>query len=119
MLFVKREKGKEEIFEFVISKVTETHTDGQLKCEVTAEGLAFQELGKVGYKISLLSDDFNEEYNKWAESDKTAPEPKNNLNYWCNKIFENSRWDYEIQMDWTAYDGIINPDLTNESNVFS
>ena len=114
LIFNKGEKGKEEIFEFVISKVTETHTDGQLKCEVTAEGLAFQELGKVGYKISLLSDDFIEEYNKWAESDKTAPEPKNNLNYWCNKIFENSRWDYEVQMDWTAYDGIINPDLTNE-----
>ena len=114
LIFNKGEKGKEEIFEFVISKVTETHTDGQLKCEVTAEGLAFQELGKVGYKISLLSDNFIEEYNKWAESDKTAPEPKNNLNYWCNKIFENSRWDYEIQMDWTAYDGIINPDLTNE-----
>lgn len=114
LIFNKGEEGKEEIFEFVISKVTETHTDGQLKCEVTAEGLAFQELGKVGYKISLLSEDFIEEYSQWAESDKTTPEPKNNLNYWCDKIFENSRWDYEIQMDWSAYDGIINDDLTNE-----
>lgn len=114
LIFNKGEEGKEEIFEFVISKVTETHADGQLKCEVTAEGLAFQELGKVGYKISLLSEDFIEEYSQWAESNKTTPEPKNNLNYWCDKIFENSRWDYEIQMDWSAYDGIINDNLTNE-----
>lgn len=113
LIFNKGEKGKEEIFEFVISKVTETHTDGQLKCEVTAEGLAFQELGKVGYKISLASDDFIEEYSKWDKSDKTTPEPKNNLNYWCDKIFKNSRWEYEIQMDWSAYDGIINENLSN------
>lgn len=114
LIFNKGEKGKEEIFEFVITKVTETHTDGQLKCEVTAEGLAFQELGKVGYKISLSSEDFINEYNEWAESDKTKPEPKNNLNYWCNKIFENSRWDYEVQMDWAAYDGIIVEDILVE-----
>lgn len=114
LIFNKGEKGKEEIFEFVITKVTETHTDGQLKCEVTAEGLAFQELGKVGYKISLSSEDFINEYNDWAESDKSTVEPKNNLNYWCDKIFTNSKWSYEIQMDWTAYDGVINKSLTND-----
>lgn len=62
LIFNKGEKGiegqedKEAIFEFVITRVIETHTNGQLRCEVTAEGLAFQELGKVGYKISLSSE---------------------------------------------------------------
>ena len=113
LIFNKGEEG-EEIFEFVISKVTETHTNGQLYCEVTAEGLAFQELGKVGYKISLKSQDFIDEYNEWYNStDENKPaEPKNNLNYWCDKIFKNSKWDYEIQMDWSSYDGVVE-DLDN------
>lgn len=113
LIFNKGNEG-EEIFEFVISKVVETHTDGQLKCEVTAEGLAFQELGKIGYKISLKSEDFINEYSEWAESDKTTEEPKNNINYWCYKLFKNSRWDYEIQMDWSSFDGVV-IDLDNET----
>ena len=113
LIFNKGLQG-EEVFEFVISEVNETHTDGQLYCEVTAEGLAFQELGKVGYKISLMSEDFINEYNEWAKGDKTAAEPKNNINYWCDKLFKNSRWDYEIQMDWSSYDGIIINDISGE-----
>ena len=125
VIFNKGENGKEEIYEFVITKVTETHTDGQLHCEVTAEGLAFQELGKVGYKISLTSQEFLDEYEEWYKSEvgegkpfltqalKDAAEPKNNLQYWCDKIFTNSRWDYEIQMDWSGFDGVT-VDLTNE-----
>ena len=116
LIFNKGEEG-EEIIEFVINDVVETHTDGQLKCEVTAEGLAFQELGKVGYKISLASKDFIDEYSAWAESDKTTAEPKNNINYWCNKIFnKNSHWKYSIQMDWSSFDGIITTDeVDNDS----
>ena len=113
LIFNKGLQG-EEVFEFVISEVNETHTDGQLYCEVTAEGLAFQELGKVGYKISLMSEDFINEYNEWAKSDKTAEEPKNNINYWCDKLFKNSRWDYEIQMDWSSFDGTA-LELDNET----
>ena len=122
---------EEEVFEFVINNVTETHADGQLHCEVTAEGLAFQELGKIGYKISLASQDFLDEYNEWYETtvginseteqfdfqtqeEKEAAEPINNINYWCEKIFTNSKWDYEIQMDWSAFDGITEK-LDNET----
>ena len=136
LIFNKGEKGqngkpkKEEIFEFIITKVSETHTDGQLHCEVTAEGLAFQELGKVGYRISLSSQDFLDEYQEWydstvgenteeksfdfpSEEAKKNAEPKNNINYWCDKIFTNSYWEYEIQMDWSGFDGVTVP-LTNE-----
>ena len=42
-------KGTEDqrIFEFVITKVTETHEGFEKRCEVECEGLAFNELGKV------------------------------------------------------------------------
>ena len=131
-LIFNKGKSEEEIFEFVINKIREEHADGKLYCEVTAEGLAFQELGKVGYKISLSSEDFIEEYNNWYNStvgintenekfdyptdeDKAAAEPKNNINYWCDKILKNSNWSYSIQMDWSSYDGIlINGEVNNE-----
>jgi hypothetical protein len=114
LIFNKGEEGIEEIFEFVISKVNETHTEGKLSCEVSAESLAFQELGKIGYKISLSSQDFLDEYEEWYNSEtKDKPEPKNNLNYWCDKIFSNSNWDYEIQMNWAGFDGVTEK-LSNE-----
>ena len=118
LIFNKGDIG-EEVVEFVINNVVETHTDGQLRCEVTAEGLAFQELGKVGYKISLLSQDFIDEYNKWAESDRSTEEPKNNINYWCEKIFKNSRWTYSIQMDWSGFDGIIVDDISGNYTILN
>ena len=113
VIFNKGEEG-EEVFEFVITNIVETHTNGQLVCEVTGEGLPFQELGKIGYKISLSSQDFVNEYNEWAENGANkSTEPKNNLNYWCEKIFSKSKWNYKIEMDWSAYDGIINSNLSN------
>lgn len=121
LIFNKGEKDNEEVLEFVINKVTETHTNGELKCEVLAEGLVFQELGKIGYKISLSSQDYLDEYNTWAEENLGKEEderkecPINNINYWCDKIFTNSRWDYEIQMDWSSVDGTIEEDYLKKS----
>jgi hypothetical protein len=129
LIFNKGEEGIEEVFEFVISKVEETHTDGKLSCEVRAEGLAFQELGKVGYKISLNSQDFLDDYEKWylsevgvgkdysSQDEKDKAKPKNNIDYWCKKIFTNSKWDYEVQMDWSAFDGLIVDDISGKYNV--
>ena len=51
IIFNKGNKELEKIYEFVIEKVTETHQDGMLMCDVMGTGLAFQELGKSGYKI--------------------------------------------------------------------
>jgi hypothetical protein len=45
--------AKDNIFEFVIISITEGHENDILTCNIEAEGLAFQELGKIGYKISL------------------------------------------------------------------
>jgi hypothetical protein len=120
LIFNKGVEGeKERIFEFVIQEVKETHVDGQIKCEVIAEGLAFQELGKIGYKISLTSQDYINDYNEWYETEfnneeeKNAAKPLNNLDYWCKKIFDNCRWNYEVKMDWSGIDGINSLDRRN------
>jgi hypothetical protein len=55
----------ERVFEFIITNVEEVHEQDSLYCYVKCEGLAFHELGKIGYKISLSSDDFYEEYDNW------------------------------------------------------
>lgn len=113
LLFNKGEE-EQEIIEFLITKVIETHTGGTLKCEVSAEGLIFHELGKVGYKISLSQTDFEEEYEKWwngkyaSEEEKKACMPIQNLQYWADKIFKDSDWTYEVQMDWSCYDANVN-----------
>ena len=49
----------EKVLEFIINKVTETHEGDQLTCEVSTEGLAFNELGKIGYKYSLSQDEYD------------------------------------------------------------
>lgn len=97
----------EKVFEFLITKVTEEHQNGTLICRIESEGLAFHELGKIGYQISLSSDDFVDDYNTWVanggeNSDKE--EPISNINYWCDKVFSYIiGWTYEVQMDWRGY----------------
>lgn len=111
----------EEVFEFVITKVTERHDNNELMCDVECEGLAFQELGKVGYKISLSSDDFYAEDLEWFNNKETSGDsseasddsPKATLNYWLDKFLElipaeseyknPNTWYYKIDMDWSAY----------------
>ena len=97
----------EKVFEFLITKVTEEHQNGTLICRIESEGLAFHELGKIGYQISLSPDDFVDDYNTWVanggeNSDKE--EPISNINYWCDKVFSYiTGWTYEVQMDWRGY----------------
>ena len=102
-----KDADEEAIFEFLITKVTEEHEGFKLFCYVETEGLAFHELGKIGYKLSLNEDTYILEWNDWANSNTSAAEPHCNINYWCDKIFTNTNWSYEIQMDWSSYDGII------------
>ena len=113
IIFNKGNKELEKIYEFVIEKVTETHQDGMLMCEVMGTGLAFQELGKSGYKIYFGLDEFEEEYANWFEQENPNKdeEPVANIDYWAKKLVEGTNWDYEVQMDWSAYDGITNDSL--------
>lgn len=113
-VILNKNTGYEDVFEFLIIKVTEKHDKGELYCEVECEGLAFHELGKTGYKISLSSDDFNTEYQEWFDNpDSTEEEePQQNIQYWLNKFMEPypedgsfidaATWYYSIEMDWSA-----------------
>lgn len=66
----KGEEGEEEVFEFLIHTVNESHKGGILTCDVEAEGLAFEELGKIGYKLSLNYDEYYIDSEKWLEEHK-------------------------------------------------
>ena len=124
-------KGEQDegVFEFIIIKVTETHEEDQLYCEVESEGLAFNELGKIGYKCYLSE----EEYNLYIENlQKDNPESTlseiiaeypSNINYWMSEcanieewpktqvdgdyddmfIPDPRKWYYKIDMDWTSF----------------
>ena len=94
------------IFEFLITKVTETHEKGQLICKVESESLAFHELGHQGVIINLSADDFTTEYNEWWENGHDPEtEPKNNINYWTEKALRFTNWQYEVQMNYSGYIG--------------
>jgi len=47
--------------------VQESHESDNMICHVECEGLAFHELGKVGYKRALTADEYNNEYYDWAK----------------------------------------------------
>ena len=103
-------KEEREVYEFVINKITERHEKEQLYCDVSCEGLAFNELGKIGYKISLSADDYYNDYEKWFNSskDRYSVEPKQTIQYWNNKFLkpypqnENeivpNEWYYQVQL---------------------
>ena len=94
----------------VIVGVEERHDKDQLYCDVTCEGLAFHELGKVGYRISLNSEDYNEEDFEWFIGDQSTPEPRATLDYWNRKMLVNrTDWTYEVQMDWAQFTGYNPP----------
>jgi len=99
-----KEEENEQVFEFLVTKVTEKHEGFETWCEVESEGLAFHELGKTGYNIELSGDLFFIEYNDWLdEGGDLETEPVNNINYWIDKVLDNTLWDYEICMDWNGY----------------
>lgn len=118
VIFNKGIPFKERIFEFLITKVTESHEGYQTYCEVESEGLAFNELGKTGYKINLSSDLYNIEYNEWIDNGSNGAMPINNINYWIDKVLpQNFSWSYRINMDWsdmTAFDDILDANKVYE-----
>lgn len=116
-----------EIFEFLITKITEEHEKDCLMCKVECEGLAFHELGKIGYTYSLSSADADYDRKTWCEKGyyesrnkiHIASEPIYNINYWCEKIgldyqpqsggqpdlasIDPRRWYFRIDMDWSSF----------------
>ena len=105
----------EAVFEFLITKVTERHEANGLFCDVECEGLAFHELGKIGYKISFSPDTFYLDDQLWFNGDQTGEQPRQTIQYWNektnfllpypenkNEIIPN-KWYYKIEMNWERY----------------
>lgn len=124
----------EEVFEYIITKVTERHEKDELYCDVECEGLAFSELGKQGYKISLVSDDFYDEDLKWFNKTTDVGgnllvpnEPHATLQYWLNKFLKPwptnngpvspAIWYYVVDMDWGAYTVMAKRDKNSQEVI--
>lgn len=124
----------EEVFEYIITKVTERHEKDELYCDVECEGLAFSELGKQGYKISLVSDDFYDEDLKWFNKTTDVSgnilvpnEPHATLQYWLNKFLKPwptnngpvspAIWYYVVDMDWGAYTVMAKRDKNSQEVI--
>ena len=112
----------------VIDKITDSRDSHfTIYKQVEASGLAFAELGKVGYKLELTKDIVLDEIkaaqdiHKWDKEYDNPPKLQDdktivtNINYWLDKVFPNQKdennnitkwltpWCYEIRMDWRYY----------------
>ena len=120
----------EEVFEFVITDIVMTHSKDTPMCDISCDGgLAFHELGKQGYKISLSSAEFENEDAEYFEDENgniilTNEDIASNdnqleatIDYWCKKmdleyaatdadILDPRRWYYRVEMDWSSYSNI-------------
>ena len=109
-VFIKDEENKEDkIYPFIVDKITDKRDSHfTVYREIECSGLAFAELGKVGYKLELNSYTVESE----NEADNTILPT---INYWLDKVFPNVKdkngniikwltpWCYEIRMDWSHY----------------
>ena len=111
----------------VIDKITDSRDSHfTIYKQIEASGLAFAELGKVGYKLELTKDIVLDEIkaaqdiHKWDKEYDNPPTLEGNtivtnINYWLDKVFPNQKdennnitkwltpWCYEIRMDWRYY----------------
>lgn len=130
----------EEVFELLITKITEEHEADHLFCNVECEGLAFHELGKVGYTESLSAADFELDYKNWntlgywtkRDGTRMESEPIQNIQYWCNARLglehipldingniDSRKWYYDVVMHWDSFEkgGVIEEDENNHQRV--
>ena len=100
---------EQKTFPFIIDKiVNKRDKDFSAYKEITGNGLAFSELGKIGYKLELNSHTLETDF---AKDDTTVA----TIDYWLDKVFPNEKdedgvvtkwltpWCYEIRMDWRGY----------------
>lgn len=129
VIFNKKEEN-EEVFEFLITNIEMEHSGDVPMCKISCDnGLAFHELGKQGYKISLSSAAYEEEDIKYFQNDESVIDAEsaelinndkvlhNNINYWCEQmgleeaatdadILDPRKWYYRVSMDWSSYSNI-------------
>lgn len=100
---------EQKTFPFIIDKIiNKREKNFSTYKEITGNGLAFAELGKIGYKLELNSHTLETDF---AKDDTTVA----TIDYWLDKVFPNEKdedgvvtkwltpWCYEIRMDWRGY----------------
>lgn len=103
---------KVKIYPFIIDKITDSRDDNfSVYKQVSANGLAFAELGKVGYKLELTQDTLELE----VEKDNTIVPT---INYWLDKVFPSEKdangkvkrwltpWCYEVRTEYYESDRV-------------
>lgn len=102
-------ENDQKTFPFIIDKITNKRDKNfSTYKEITGNGLAFSELGKIGYKLELNANTLETDF---AKDNTTVA----TINYWLDKVFPNEKdengiitkwltpWCYEIRMDWRGY----------------
>ena len=132
VIFNKNNENK-KVYEFLIMNMEETHEKDNLICNIQCEGLAFHELGKIGYKYNLSKDVFEldkksyDEKGYWLDMnrERVYDEPFQTVNYWCDKVrlepypddeaeVRSNVWYYKILMDWTSFEANLSTENDNE-----
>ena len=103
---------KVKIYPFIIDKIVDSRDDNfSVYKQVSANGLAFAELGKVGYKLELTQDTLELE----VEKDNTIVPT---IDYWLDKVFPSEKdangkvkrwltpWCYEVRTEYYESDRI-------------
>ena len=99
----------EKVLEFLVTEVTHDHQGDNIDISVKTEGLAFHELGKLGYKIALSEQNYLDALDEWEEDGFLVEQPLNNIQFWNDLVFKNANgdwkynWTYEIRMDWSSF----------------
>lgn len=101
--------NRTRVFPFIIDSIIDKRdAHYSVYKEISASGLAFAELGKVGYKLELNQNTAERDF----EKDETVVPT---IQYWLDKVFPNVKnedgaitewltpWCYEIRMDWSSY----------------
>lgn len=104
-----KETDDEKVLEFLVTEVTHDHQGDNVDLSIKAEGLAFHELGKIGYKISLSEQNYLDTLDAWETAGFVRDQPLNNIQFWNDLVFKGNdgtwkyNWTYEVQMDWSAF----------------
>ena len=119
VIFNKNDEN-ERVFEFLVVSVDSGHANDEVDISIKAEGLAFHELGKVGYKIALSQTNYELDLQKWIDDGMKGSKPEETIQYWNDKLFIDSQgnwrtnWTYEVQMDWSSYSNNDNKDESKD-----
>ena len=110
-------ENETRIYPFLINTITDNRDSNfAVYRSVEASGLAFAELGKIGYKIELNQTLVETEQKALDENEETKGQIiETTMDYWLQKVFPCETdssgkitswltpWCYEVRMDWSYY----------------